>query len=78
MVLASLRRRFGRALALLVGLLVATTGFTMLTGSTETSRLQVTGTVAENFRGYERSSAPRQWKSGSAEYRMVIFARSSA
>lgn len=50
-ILASLRRRTGRALALLLGMLVATTGFTVLTGSTETARLRVTGTVAEHFRG---------------------------
>lgn len=50
-ILASLRRRSGRALALLLGMLVATTGFTVLTGSTETARLRVTGTVAEHFRG---------------------------
>lgn len=50
-VLANLRRRPGRALALLLGVLVATTGFTVLTGATETARLQVTGTVEEHFRG---------------------------
>lgn len=50
-ILASLRRRTGRALALLLGVLVATIGFTVLTGSTETARLQVTGTVGEHYRG---------------------------
>jgi putative ABC transport system permease protein len=50
-ILASLRRRAGRALALLLGVLVATTGFTVLTGSTDTARLQVTGTVGEHYRG---------------------------
>lgn len=50
-ILASLRRRAGRSLALLLGVLMATTGFTVLTASTETSRLQVTGTVSEHSRG---------------------------
>lgn len=31
-------------------MLLATTGFTVLTGSTDTARLRVTGTVAEHFR----------------------------
>jgi len=51
MILAGLRRRWGRAAALLLGVLMATTGFTVLTGSTATSRLVVEGTVDEHARG---------------------------
>lgn len=39
------RGRLGRSVALLTGVLVATTGFVVLTGTTDTSRLVVTGTV---------------------------------
>ncbi|MEV0000923.1 ABC transporter permease [Micromonospora sp. NPDC050980] len=45
-----LRGRAGRSVALLLGVLVATTGFVVLTGATTTSRLQVTGTVERNTR----------------------------
>ena len=51
MILAQLRRRPSRAAALLVGVLLATTGFTVLTGSSQTSRLTVRGTVNEHARG---------------------------
>ncbi|MBY8874093.1 ABC transporter permease [Micromonospora sp. PLK6-60] len=47
---AQLRGRAGRSVALLVGVLVATTGFVVLTGATTTSRLAVTGTVERNTR----------------------------
>ncbi|MEH0843140.1 FtsX-like permease family protein [Micromonospora sp. CPCC 205711] len=43
-----LRGRAGRSVALLAGVLVATTGFVVLTGATTTSRLAVTGTVERN------------------------------
>ncbi|MBX6749357.1 MAG: ABC transporter permease [Micromonosporaceae bacterium] len=49
-VLAQLRQRAGRTTALLLGVLIATMGFTLLTGSAETSRLQVIGEVQANFR----------------------------
>ncbi|MFI1193141.1 FtsX-like permease family protein [Micromonospora sp. NPDC020750] len=42
---SQLRGRAGRSVALLAGVLVATTGFVVLTGATTTSRLDVTGTV---------------------------------
>jgi putative ABC transport system permease protein len=48
---SQLRGRGGRSVALLAGVLVATTGFTVLTGATATSRLQVTGTLDANARG---------------------------
>ncbi|GAB4054220.1 ABC transporter permease [Catellatospora paridis] len=50
-ILAQLRRRAARSVALLTGVLVATTGFTVLTGTVDTSRLQVTQQVGENYRG---------------------------
>ncbi|GGK64195.1 hypothetical protein Sme01_25880 [Sphaerisporangium melleum] len=45
-----LRHRAGRALVLLLGLLVAATGFTVLTGTAETQRLELVGTVKQNYR----------------------------
>ena len=45
-----LRHRVGRSVALLLAIAVATTSFTVLTGAAETTRLQVLGRVAENFR----------------------------
>ncbi|SCG34572.1 FtsX-like permease family protein [Micromonospora halophytica] len=45
-----LRGRAGRSVALLAGVLVATTGFVVLTGATTTSRLEVTGTVERETR----------------------------
>lgn len=45
-----LRHRVGRTLALLLGIAVATGSFTVLTGAAETTRLQVRGTVEQNFR----------------------------
>ena len=43
--------RFGlaRSLALLAGLLVAATAFTVLTGTTRTTQLQTVGTVSSHF-----------------------------
>lgn len=48
--LGGLRHRGSRTLALLLGIVVATASFTVLTGTTETSRLQVLGTVSKSFR----------------------------
>lgn len=45
-----LRHRGFRALALLLGILVATTSFTVLTGTAQTSQLRTVGTVNANFR----------------------------
>jgi len=47
---SQLRGRAGRSVALLAGVLVATAGFTVLTGATATGRLEVTGTVNSNAR----------------------------
>lgn len=47
---SQLRAAPGRALALLLGIAVATAAFTVLTGSSSTARLQVQGTVTANSR----------------------------
>ncbi|HEX6419326.1 MAG TPA: ABC transporter permease [Acidimicrobiales bacterium] len=49
-VAAQLRYRIGRSVALLVGIVAAVTSFTVLTGTTQVSRLQVVGAVEESFR----------------------------
>lgn len=59
-VLAQLRARPGRTLALLVGIVAATASFTVLTGASETGRLRVRGTVARDFRtSYDILVRPR-------------------
>jgi hypothetical protein len=50
MIVNTVRHRLGRAVALVLGVLVATTGFTVLIGDTATARLQVTATVNANAR----------------------------
>ena len=50
LIAAELRHRRGRALALLAGIAVATASFTVLTGASESSRLEVRGDVAHHFR----------------------------
>ncbi|WP_344929054.1 FtsX-like permease family protein, partial [Streptosporangium carneum] len=50
LVFSQLRRRLGRALVLALGIVIAATGFTVLTGSAETQRLEIVGTVGRNFR----------------------------
>ncbi len=55
-----LRRRLGRTVALLFGIAVATTAFTVLTGAATTTQLQARGTVAANFRSnYDLLVRPR-------------------
>lgn len=51
MVLAQLRFRGGRAVALVCALLVAVTSFSVLTGTADTQRVNLTGTVTANSRG---------------------------
>jgi putative ABC transport system permease protein len=59
-VFGELLHRRSRTLALLLGILVATAAFTVLTGSSETQRLVARGTVAESFRGdYDVLVRPR-------------------
>ncbi|NNM45870.1 ABC transporter permease [Knoellia sp. DB2414S] len=50
MIRSQLVHRASRTLALFLGMLVATTAFTVLTGASDTSRLVVRGEVAKNFR----------------------------
>jgi hypothetical protein len=50
LILAQLRGRPWRALALVAGVFAATTGFTVLSGSVDTSQVRATGTVAANYR----------------------------
>lgn len=49
-VVAQLRHRVGRALALLAGVAVATAAFSVLTGASRSGRLDVQGEVAADFR----------------------------
>jgi putative ABC transport system permease protein len=51
MIIAQLRHRPGRAIAILLGILVATTGFTVLTANTRTSRLEVARQADAHARG---------------------------
>ncbi len=50
MIRSQLAHRASRTLALFLGMLVATTAFTVLTGAADTSRLVVRGEVAKDFR----------------------------
>ncbi|HEY6760755.1 MAG TPA: ABC transporter permease [Baekduia sp.] len=60
LIAAELRHRRGRALALLAGIAVATASFTVLTGASESSRLEVRGDVAHHFRtAYDVLVRPR-------------------
>jgi hypothetical protein len=45
-----LRRQGLRTLTMLLGVLLATSGFTLLTGAVQTSQLRVTGVVDQNYR----------------------------
>ncbi len=47
---SQLRHRFGRTAALLMGILVATTSFTVLTATSKTAQLRTTSTVGQHFR----------------------------
>jgi ABC-type lipoprotein release transport system permease subunit len=59
-VVGQLLHRRGRTLALLLGILVATTSFSVLTGTSQTQRLDVRGRVARSFRGdYDILVRPR-------------------
>lgn len=49
-VASQLRHRTGRALTLALGIVVAAVAFVLLTGSTRTSELRVTGTLKSNYR----------------------------
>src|SRR3954451_5357546 len=60
LIAAELRFRRGRALALLAGIAVATASFTVLTGASQPSKLEVRGQVARHFRtAYDVLVRPR-------------------
>jgi ABC-type lipoprotein release transport system permease subunit len=60
LIAAELRHRRGRALALLAGIAVATASFTVLTGASQSSKLEVRGQVAQHFRtAYDILVRPR-------------------
>jgi putative ABC transport system permease protein len=60
LIAAELRFRRGRALALLAGIAVATASFTVLTGASQSSKLEVRGQVARHFRtAYDVLVRPR-------------------
>ena len=56
---SQLRFRSGRALALLVGMLVAATAFTVLTAAARTAQVRTVGTVKAHFRPPTTSSSAR-------------------
>jgi putative ABC transport system permease protein len=59
-VAGELAHRRSRTLAVFLGLLLATTSFIVLTGTSATARLEVRGTVAKSFRGdYDVLVRPR-------------------
>ena len=47
---SNIRRRVSRAIALVLGIAIATSSFVLLTSAAQTSRVEVTGTVDENAR----------------------------
>ncbi|WP_328848662.1 hypothetical protein [Micromonospora zamorensis] len=49
-IIAQLRHRAGRSLAVVSAVMLATTGFCVLTGATTASRLQAVGVVQANYR----------------------------
>lgn len=68
-----LRYRGTRTLALLAGVLVATTSFTVLTGTTETARLETVGAVNKSFRpAYDVLVRPRGSTTGLERSRGVV------
>ncbi|MFB9178753.1 FtsX-like permease family protein [Dactylosporangium sucinum] len=70
---AQLRGRAARSVALLVGVLTATTGFTVLTGATATARLEVTGEVDRNARTtYEILVRPHGTRTGPEDERAMV------
>lgn len=69
-----LRHRGFRALALLLGILVATTSFIVLTGTAQTSQLRTVGTVNANFRSaYDILVRPKiSQTSGESRHGMLL------
>lgn len=74
-VLAQLRFRSGRAVALLAALVVAVTSFAVLTASASTQRLEVRGTVDANARGaYDLLVRPTGARSALEKRRNLVSA----
>jgi putative ABC transport system permease protein len=72
-ILAQLRGRPRRALALLAGLLAATTGFVVISGSTTTAQVQTTGTVQANYRAaYDVLVRPKGSRTGLEDQRGLV------
>ena len=64
---SQLRFRTARLVALLAGLLLATTAFTVLTAASHTAQLRTTGTVSSHFvPAYEILVRPRGARIGAA------------
>ncbi|HEV7752238.1 MAG TPA: ABC transporter permease [Baekduia sp.] len=60
LIVSELAHRRGRALAMLAGIAVATASFTVLTGASDSSRLEVRGNVTRHFRtAYDVLVRPR-------------------
>src|SRR3712207_3828290 len=72
-IVAQVRGRPRRALALLAGIVVATTGFVVLSGSATTSQLRTTGTVEANYRGaYDVLVRPKGSRTAPEEQRGLV------
>ncbi len=72
-VLAQFRGRPRRTLALLAGVLVATTGFTVLSAGAAVQRLRVEGTVADNYRAaYDILVRPKESRTALEEDRGLV------
>src|SRR3954451_16567925 len=70
---AHLRGRAARSVALLLGVLTATTGFTVLTGATGTARLQVTGAVDRSAKAaYEILVRPKGTRTELEDQRALV------
>ncbi|MFC8718022.1 FtsX-like permease family protein [Kitasatospora sp. NPDC057198] len=75
MVRSQLRHRLGRAVALMSGIAVATSAFTVLTGAARTQELQVKGTVEANSRSaYDILVRPVDGRSATEQQRGLVQA----
>ncbi|NEA32048.1 ABC transporter permease [Streptomyces sp. SID13031] len=72
-VLAQLRGRLRRTVALLVAVVAATSGFVVLSGAAETSQLRTTGTVEANYRSaYDVLVRPKGARSELEQQRNLV------
>ncbi|MGW6393547.1 FtsX-like permease family protein [Streptomyces sp. NPDC055103] len=68
-----IRHRALRSLALVLGILAATSGFTLLTAGAQTSQLRTTGTVDDNYRGaYDILVRPEGGRSAQEDERGLV------